>query len=294
MSLLAATNFCDVMFKVLSQHYKDKSFEVYGFDVPKVKRLLPSNYPTVTATEVFSDNVFELVDGSLLILEYESSPIAKDFLKYCKYVINALEREHEEDNKIRNVTIGVVYTGDVKTAPAVFDVGALRIQVQQVFLSKFDTAVLYAELEAKINSGEVLTDDEVMKLIILPLTQSDKARKQRLIEDTIDLAKQIHDEAKQMFTVAGILTATNKFIDREYSEMVKGWIKMTKVARLFEEEKIEAVNKAINETVLATSKKERTQFASAMLAEGEDILKIMKFTKLTRSEIEALLAPESA
>ena len=80
------------------------------------------------------------------------------------------------------------------------------------------------------------------------------------------------------------MTATNKFIDREYSETVKGWIKMTKVARLFEEEKIEAVNEAVSHTLA----NERTRTAREMLAAGEDILKVMRFTKLTRAELDKM------
>ena len=71
----------DVMFKVLSQNYKNKSLAVYGLNLPKIKRLLPTNYPTVTATEVYAENPFLLEDGSLLILEYESSPRQDVFLK---------------------------------------------------------------------------------------------------------------------------------------------------------------------------------------------------------------------
>jgi len=274
----------DVMFKVLSQYYGNKSFSVYGLDVPRVKRLLSSDYPAVTATEVFGDTVFELVDESLFILEYESSPKTTDFFRYNKYVTHALERAYTDDGKIRNIIIGIVYTGDIQRAPDVLDVGALRIQVQQVFLSHFDTNTLYTELRGKIESGESLTDDEIMKFIILPLTQPNKSEKQKLIEATIDLAKQIQDESHQLFVMAGILTATDKFIDRAYSEMVKGWIKMTKVARLFEEEKIEAVNEAINKT----RKDELTRVALEMLADGEDVLKIMKITKFTRDEINQL------
>ena len=73
---------------------------------------------------------------------------------------------------------------------------------------------------------------------------------------------------------------TNKFIDRTYASQIKEWIKMTQVARLYEEEKIEAVNKTIIE--------ERTTFAKMLLEDGEDILKIMKYTRLNRKDIEQL------
>ena len=86
--------------------------------------------------------------------------------------------------------------------------------------------------------------------------------------------------------MTGILTAASKFIDRAYSEMVKGWIKMTKVARLFEEEKIEAVNNALNAQL--------KEFAKSLLLEGEDVLKVMKLTRLTRKEIDEIQASISA
>lgn len=177
------------MFKVLSQHYRDKSLAVYGLDLPKIECLLPSNYPAVTATEIYAENVFLLEDGSLLILEYESDPVQDDFLKYNLYVINALRRLRKEGIIINKVIIAVIYTGDIKSTAPEFDVSALRIQVEQVFLSKFDTDEMYSGIKTKIDNGEQLTDDDIMMLIILPLTQPNKVRKQKLIEDAIDLAK---------------------------------------------------------------------------------------------------------
>ena len=268
----------DALFKVLSQHYQNKSLAVYGLDVPKIKMLLPANYPAVTATEIHAENPFLLEDDSLLILEYESSPTREDFLKYTKYTINALERLRKDGIKVKRVLIAVIYTGDIKEFTSELDVDALRIRVKQVFLSRFNTDDMYDELKAKINAGNALSDDDIMRLIILPLTQPDKTRKQKLIEDAITLAKQVQDEQRQLFIVAGILTATNKFIDREYSEKVKEWIKLTKVARLFEEEKIEAVNER--------DKDVRKQIARNMLAVGDDILKVMQVTNLTRAEVD--------
>ena len=64
----------DILFKVLSQHYRNKSLAVYGLDIPKIKQMIPSSYPVLT-TEYHADNVFLLEDGSLLILEYESQAL---------------------------------------------------------------------------------------------------------------------------------------------------------------------------------------------------------------------------
>ena len=280
----------DVLFKVLSQHYENKSLAVYGLILPRIKRLLSGNYPSVTATEIHADNPFLLEDDSLLILEYESTVKNDDFLKYNKYVTNALERLWQEGIYPKKVIIAVIYTSDVETAPSTFDVDALRIQIEQVFLTKFNTDKIFAELKVKVENGETLTDDDVMRLIILPLTLKGKEQKQQFTREAINIARQIQDEHQQLFIVAGIMTATNKFLDHEYAEMLKGWIKMTKVAKLFEEEKIEAVNTAVN----TTDKNVRIQIARNMLTRGDDILEVMQITGLTRSEIDSMLAPVGA
>jgi hypothetical protein len=59
--------------------------------------------------------------------------------------------------------------------------------------------------------------------------------------------------------------------------MVKGWISMTKVARLFEEEKIEYANNAVNSKI--------HELAFKMLSAGEDYLKVMDYTGLSKEEV---------
>jgi len=64
---------------------------------------------------------------------------------------------------------------------------------------------------------------------------------------------------------------------------------MTKVARLFEEEKIEYANNILNERTYSLVKE--------MLLDNEDMAKIMKYSKLTKKEvlkIQADLLPLAA
>ena len=262
----------DVLFKVLTQNYQNKSLAVYGLDVPKIKQMLPSEYPVVS-TKFYGDNMFLLEDDWLLCLEYESDVSWLDFLKYSRYVTNTLERLHKDGVRVRKVVIAVLYTADIKEADGELDLGDFHIKVQQVFLSKFDTNSMYAEIKAKIDAGVALLDEDIMRLIILPLTQPDKKRKQQLIENTVALIKRVQDDDQQAFMLAGILTATNKFIDPMYAEKVKEWLKMTKVARLLIDEAME---------------ERSVEIARKMLADDESLLRIMKYTDLTREEVEQL------
>jgi hypothetical protein len=151
---------------------------------------------------------------------------------------------------------------------------SIVIKVKQVFLSQFDGEAMYEDLKRKVAAGEPLTDEDAMRFIILPLT--DKNGSPSRVRETVELAKEVKEERQQLFIIAGLLTATDKFIDREYADKVREWLKMTKVARLYEEEKLEAVIQT------------RRQVAQNLLEDGADILLIMKATGLTRKEIESI------
>lgn len=42
----------DILFKILGQTYKEKSFATYGIDLPPIRELLPTNLPKISANEV--------------------------------------------------------------------------------------------------------------------------------------------------------------------------------------------------------------------------------------------------
>jgi len=266
----------DVLFKILSKFYRDKSFKVYGLNLPPIKELLPTNLPALSLDEKRSDNIFKLKDDTILIVEFESKAIYKNLLKYGHYAFRVAESYY--DGKPLKVIIVVIFTGDVETAQNFLDLGSIKIDFMQVFLSKFDGQKMYEDLKNKVKIGADLSDEETMQFIILPLTKKDD--KQKLIEDTIDLAKEIKDETKKDFIIAGILSATDKFIDEDYSKRMKEWIRLTKVARLYEEEKIEAVNEAKIET--------KREIAQNMLVKGLSIIDIMEITGLTKVQIKEL------
>ncbi len=62
----------DITSKLLAENFKGKTFRVYGLDIPEVKAVLPTNIPSVRANELRLDNLFELVDGTIALVDYES------------------------------------------------------------------------------------------------------------------------------------------------------------------------------------------------------------------------------
>ena len=136
-------------------------------------------------------------------------------------------------------------------------------------------------LRQKIHSGVPLEDDDLMKLVILPLTVPGFEGKQEMLEKVVDLAEQITDEEQRIFTLSGVIVASDKFINKEYLDQIRRRINMTQLGRLYEKEKIEYGNQKIRETSI----KERTRMAKSMLDEDIDFVKIMKVTGLTEEEL---------
>ena len=274
----------DVLFKVLGETFKDKSLSVYGLDLPPIKALLPANLPAIQADERQSDHVYLLSDDkTIAMIEYESRSKSDALFKYGIRGFRVLDA-YDKQGENYDLVIIVIYTGDTQSAPAVLDRGGIRVQVRQVFLSEFDGDAIYETLRLKVEANKPLSDEDVMRFIILPLMK--KAGDQKMIEAAIGLAKQVGDERQQVFIIAGILTAADKFIDKAYADQVKGWLKMTQVARLYEEEKIEAVSQAVSQA----EKEQKEQIVRNFIANGVDVLTVMKSTGMTREEVESLSA----
>lgn len=144
-------------------------------------------------------------------------------------------------------------------------------------MKTYDGDTIYKEVEQKIKNGIDLEDVDLMNLILLPLMKSVKD-KHELIKDTIELAKEVKNEKNQYFIIAGVLTSTDKFIDEKYANMVRSWLKMTKVEKIFEKEKEEAMEEAMNKA----EKNKAIEIAKNLM----DILSVEMIAKKTGLSIE--------
>lgn len=272
----------DILLKVLADTYKDQSFSAYGLTLPAIKEVLPTNLPKISADEKHLDNLFLLEDGTYAIVDYESVYKRLNKIKYLNYVARIAEKYFSDaDIKIRTV---VIYTGDVEQAEPDLDIGCITLRTEQAFLVKIDGIAEYQVIKDKIENHQPLTGDDIMKLIILPLTQKGKEGKQDMLKKTVEVSQQIADEKLQVMALSGLLVACDKFVDDEYSENLRRYLSMTKVERIYERERIEYGNEkeknGFNNALVKSAK--------GMLAKGMDILDIMEVTGFTEQDILAL------
>ena len=239
----------DIISKVFMESFGSKSLDVYGLHVPKVVRLLPTNLPAIEANEWRIDNLLELQDGSVAILDYESEYSDADKAKYLNYISRIFRKLEDDGEGDKDIRMLVIYTADVKPEEVKTQVtkSGFSISIEAAYLSELDSGEIRKRLSNKIKNKEALDDKELMELIILPLTYKSREKKQEMIKESIELAKQVTDEKQSTFLVAGIVVFSDKVIDEETRNHAKEWMKMTQIGRMFEQEKIDAVNEAVIE-----------------------------------------------
>lgn len=258
----------DVVFKILSETYKEKSFRAYGLDLPSIKEVLPTNLPDVSTDEKRMDNLFLLEDDTLAIVDYESEDKDSNKIKYINYIARVLDKYFDDKKEIPIIRLIIVYTGDVEKACKVINTGSISLYMEQVFLVKLESEEIYQYIKHKVEHKETLSEEEQMQLIILPLTEKGAAGKRRRIEQVIEIVKGTEEDI-QGFLFANLLVISDKFIDDNLSRDIRRWLKMTKVARLIAED---------------TSR----EIAEKMLMDGLDIEKIVRYTGLSQEDVERL------
>ena len=266
----------DILFKILGQTYKEKSFAAYGIDLPPIRALLPTDLPKIAANEKSIDNLFLLEDGTYAIVDYESVYKKANKIKYLNYIARIMEKYFKEDETF-NLRLIVIYTSDVQSAEPTLETNCFTLRTEQAFLSHIDGEAAFDEIQCKLQSGIPLADDDLMRLVILPLTVPGSEGKQEMLEKVVDLAEQITDEEQRIFTLSGVIVASDKFINREYLDQIRRRISMTQLGQLYEKEKIEYANQKVRENDLKRAK--------SLLNEGIDIVKIMKTYGFTEEEL---------
>lgn len=130
----------DIASKILAENFKNKSLAVYGLDIPKIVKALPTSLPEISANELRIDHIFELEDQTICIIDYESSYKKENFIKYLQYMARVLERYRKENIYGIKLRMVVIYTADVLPGrtETVFDAGALSYHIEAAYLSSLD------------------------------------------------------------------------------------------------------------------------------------------------------------
>ncbi|MCI8534769.1 MAG: hypothetical protein HFG68_04255 [Hungatella sp.] len=272
----------DIVSKLFGDRMKGKSLSLFGLKSHlKVLDVRPTNIPIVQVKELRMDNLFELEDGSVAILDYESAYKETNFTKYGRYIMEVIDR-YLTEGKQPDIHMMVLYTADIAKVKSIMKRTACSIQIEASYLSGMPSEEWLEDAKSCILKG-VINDEVLMHLVILPLTYKGEEKKQKAIKQCVDLAKQIPDKEQETFVLAGILTFTDKIINKETRQYIKEALGMTQVGKmLMEEGRQEGIQKGRQE--------EATQTTINMLKSGKfSVEEINEFVpRLSLNEIKTI------
>ncbi|MGG3955358.1 hypothetical protein ABEV15_01400 [Bhargavaea massiliensis] len=223
-----AYNNYDIIFRNMTAQFKEKVLDFYGIRTAPIVRVEATDLPTIAVNDRRMDFLFLLADDTYLHLEFQTAFDEKDLDRFLQYDVSAYERYKKP---IKTV---VIYGADVEKVLEQKSYGSVQYEAQAVLMKKYNGDAIIQNLWAKVENGEELTDLDELHLIFLPLMRSSLNRSERAIE-TVEIAKRIKNEEKQVRLLATIIAVSDKFIDKEYVEKLMEVLSMARVIRMAEE-----------------------------------------------------------
>lgn len=277
----------DITAKYLTENLKGKTLKIYGLPELEIVDILPTNLPTIEANELRIDNLLKFSDGSIGIIDYVSSYTWEDKIKHVNYVSRILKRYERMGliEKIKKIRLIIIFTADIEYVDClVVDVGCMKVYIEPAYLVGIDTEEVLKRLSGKISRKEILSDEELMELIILPLTVKGVEVKQEIVARVIELAKRIEDDQKRAYVLSGVLTFSDKFIDKEFSRKVREEIMILNVIQYI----IDDVKEETKEEVREENEAWFAGVIRKKMEKGYDVLAISDFLESPLADVESI------
>ena len=289
----------DIMSKYFGESLRGRSLSVYGIRDSLIKDVRPTNLPAIEANELRLDNLFLMEDDSYAIVDYESRYSEENKVKYLGYIARVSQRLYNEYGCYKKLRLIVIYTADVNPEKTVskLDLGAFTMQIEEAFLTGIDSEKTKEELTDKLDRNVPLTDEDIMKLVLYPLTYKGKKNQQKAVSAAIDIAERIDDEDSLRRAESGIYVFSDKIIAKRDADRIHGRLNMTKIGRLLEEDYQKREKKAVDiatkearKEAKKEAKKEMENVVIKLLKTGDPADKVAFCTGFSIEEVETLAA----
>lgn len=244
----------DILYKLMGQLYKGRPLEVFGVnDIPKILDRLPRNFFEGEVSKGGPNDIFILEDGSILLFGFENDKnIDENMFIYLEVAVKVIKRYYKHRGTFPKVRMAIIYNQKVKEARNTLSFGDILICSESIFMSELNVEKVLSELKVKVLEDN-LTQADKIKFMMLPLMKNENEHL-NIIRESVQLAKSIKTERDEAIVLNGLIESSDKFIDEKQAKEFKELLEMTKIDRLYTEEKELAVKHAKKEEQLRIAK----------------------------------------
>ena len=148
----------------------------------------------------------------------------------------------------------------------------MSVCTTEAFLLEIASEEVKARIQKNIHKKKTLDERDLMELIVLPLAYKGRENQRNAAQEAVLLAKEIEDEVMREMALAGILSFSDKIIDKKLANEIRRCLSMTKVGVIIAKEMEESEEKG--------RQKGRTEGQIASIEFFQEIKKSTKVSQL--------------
>ena len=201
----------------------------------KIKKVLPTEQVQLKTEDFFEDFNYEMENGKILHLEFESDNLTKDDLRRFRVYEAILSYQYRGE-----VITCVLCTASARKPIKELACGINCYHVKVIRLKDWNADALILDLEEKQKSGQ-LEREELLKVILSPLMSGKLSQAERIRRCLILLrGEQENQKKSELLKMQAVLyTLAEKFLQKEDLEKLKEEIHMTRLGQMIFDDGLE-------------------------------------------------------
>ena len=194
----------------------------------KIKRALPTEQVQLRTEDFFEDFNYEMEDGKILHLEFESDSLTKDDLRRFRVYEAVLSYQYK-----REVITCVLCTDRARKQMNQLENGLNCYHVRLICLKDWDADSLIREMEEK-QQINCLEREELLRVILSPLMSGRLPQPERIRRSLVLLrGEQENQEKSELLKMQAVLyVLAEKFLQKEELEKIREEINMTRLGQM--------------------------------------------------------------
>lgn len=252
----------DMIFKHAMETFGQSALTFLGIE-GKIKSVSPTEMILLKPQTLLLDYVFEMMDNTLIHLEFQSTNKGIEDLRRFRVYEAQLSYQRKKE-----VSTYVVFTGDIKNPCYSLKNGKNYYLINIVTLADKDGDTILETIKKKVHLKRTIDEVEALELAFIPVMGGRKTKTEK-IKEAIHITMALNFNKTYQRSIQTLLVAfANKFLSDDELASIEEDLKMTDLIKKFINEGLE---QGLQEGKILTAKNLLGLLSEEVIAEKTDL-----------------------